>query len=219
MGLAHAYLMLGKYDEADAQLQQSLDRAVEGGDTFIMAFSHRVMAQVHWRRGDLHQALHHAETMLAMLREIDRPPWLAIALNAVGWYQALLGDHPAAVAHCTEALQVYRRTGSKFGQAKTLDSLGYAYHHLGEHGPAVDSYHRAIALFRDVGDRYNEADTLTRLGDAHLFAGDADRAGASWRSALDILTELDHPNALEVRAKLDRLAGSVNSPSTSALDA
>jgi DNA-binding SARP family transcriptional activator len=212
MGLAHAYLMLGKYDEADSQLQQALDRAVAGGDTFAMAFTHRVMAQVQWRRGDLHEALRHAETMLAMLRETDRPRWLATAHNAVGWYRALLGDHRAAVTHCTEALGVYRQLGSQFGQAKTLDSLGYAYHHLGEQGHAVDSYHEAIALFRGIGDRYNEADSLTRLGDAHHSAGDPDRAGTSWQSALDILAELEHPNALEVRAKLDRLASATAHP-------
>jgi tetratricopeptide (TPR) repeat protein len=208
MGLAYAYLMLGKYDEADAQLRQSLDRAAEGGDTFTTAFTHRLLAQAQWRRGDLHEALRHAQDMLAMLRaaETGRPAWLAIALNAVGWYEALLGDYPAAIAHCTEALAVYQRTGSTFGQAKVLDSLGYAYHHRGEHGHAVDRYHQAIALFRDIGDRYNEADTLTRLGDAHHATGDHLRAGASWRAALDILTELDHPNVVEVRAKLDRLA-------------
>jgi hypothetical protein len=67
------------------------------------------------------------------------------------------------------------------------------------------SYREAVAMFREVGDRYNEADTLTRLGDAHLLAGDPSGAGQSWRAALEILTDLDHPNVLEVRAKLDRL--------------
>ncbi|GIE97601.1 BTAD domain-containing putative transcriptional regulator [Paractinoplanes rishiriensis] len=204
-GLAHAYLVLGKYDEAENQLQTSLDQAAAAGDAFSMAFTHRILAQVHWRRGDLHRALEHATLMLGMLREMDRPRWLAIALNAVGWYQALLGDYPAAIAHCTEALEVYRGMGSRFGQAKTLDSLGYAYSHSGSHDAGMRSYREAVAVFREVGDRYNEADTLTRLGDAHLLAADPRGAGACWRDALDILTDLDHPNALEVRAKLDRL--------------
>ena len=205
-GLAHAYLMFNEYDEATEQLQQALDRAGEGGDTWAVASTHRILAQVHWRRGDLPQALHQAELMLALLRGDEHPQRLAIALNAVGWYHALLGDYTAAVAHCDEALLLYRRSENQFGQAKTLDSLGYAYHHLGEHARAVDSYGTAIALFRAIGDRYNEADTLTRLGEAHRFAGDIARAESTWRCALDILTELDHPDAREVRAKLEQFS-------------
>jgi hypothetical protein len=38
--------------------------------------------------------------------------------------------------------------------------------------------------------------------DAHHAAGDADLAQATWRQALTILDELDHPEAGEVRSKL-----------------
>jgi len=204
-GLAHAYLLLGEHDKASAELQRSLERAVETGDTNAVAFTHRLIAQVHWRRGDLPLALHHGQLMLALLRDGDDPQHLAIALNAVGWYHALLGDHAAAIAHCEEGLGLCRQIGNQLGQARTHDTLGYAYHHLGEHARAVDNFREALVLFRALGDRYSEADTLSHLAETYLSLGDTGRAQASWRSALEILTDLDHPEAEEVRAKLARL--------------
>jgi hypothetical protein len=41
-----------------------------------------------------------------------------------------------------------------------------------------------------------------RLADVHLAAGDEKTARQLWRTALDILDELDHPAAEGIRTKL-----------------
>ena len=74
MGLAGRIPDARQVREADAELQHSFDRAVEGGDEFSIACSHRVMAQVDWRGGDLDEGLRvMAEHARAVLRG-DRPP-------------------------------------------------------------------------------------------------------------------------------------------------
>jgi hypothetical protein len=52
-------------------------------------------------------------------------------------------------------------------------------------------------------DPFTEAQIRIHLGDAHQAAGAADCARTAWRQALTILESIDHPDALEVRAKLD----------------
>jgi hypothetical protein len=74
---------------------------------------------------------------------------------------------------------------------------------LGDHAAVILDYRRALALFRDLGNRYNEADTLTHLGDSLQAAGDPTGARTAWRHALTILTELRHPDAQQVRGRLD----------------
>jgi hypothetical protein len=66
----------------------------------------------------------------------------------------------------------------------------------------------------DLGDRYYEADTLVRLGDTHLAADNPDGARTAWQRALDILTELDHPDADTVRAKHHGLDQTEPEPAT-----
>ena len=88
-------------------------------------------------------------------------------------------------------------------EALTRDSIGYAHHHLGHAVRAIASYQRAVELFRELGDRYNQGMSLNRLGDSHQAAGNTAAAGRAWRQALTILSELDHPDAAQVRGKLD----------------
>jgi hypothetical protein len=58
---------------------------------------------------------------------------------------------------------------------------------------------------RTLGDRYHEAAALTHLGDTRDAASQPDAAHTAWQQALDILTDLDHPDADRVRAKLHDL--------------
>jgi len=58
------------------------------------------------------------------------------------------------------------------------------------------------ALFRDLGARFNQGDTLSHLADTLYAAGDLDTARTAWHQSLDILTELNHPDAEHVHGKL-----------------
>ncbi|MFD1149003.1 hypothetical protein [Saccharothrix hoggarensis] len=58
-----------------------------------------------------------------------------------------------------------------------------------------------MTLFRELGDPYREATSLDRLGDALEATGDRPGAGA-WTRALAVLEPLDHPDTIEIQAKL-----------------
>jgi hypothetical protein len=63
-----------------------------------------------------------------------------------------------------------------------------------------------LGLYRaagHLGDRHDEADTLTRLGDTHHTRGHLAAARGAWQDALDILADLDHPDADTVRIRLN----------------
>ena len=51
----------------------------------------------------------------------------------------------------------------------------------------------------------DEANVLVRLGDSLLAAGRAKAAQESWKEALAIFEQINHPDAERVRAKLDQL--------------
>jgi tetratricopeptide (TPR) repeat protein len=202
--LGAAVTMLGDDEQARTHLQHALDLTTEAADPAGQANTHHSLGLLWARRGRPDRALNHAQQALTLYQATGHPGQ-AHALNAVGWYHALLGDHTAALTYCQQALTLNQQLGNRDGQAHTWDSLGYAHHHLHHHTQAADCYQHAITLSRDLGDRYHEASTLTHLGDTHHAAGRPDAARTAWRQALDILTDLDHPDAAEVRATLDRL--------------
>jgi tetratricopeptide (TPR) repeat protein len=199
---AGAELRLGRYADAVEHLDIALTLYEGTNDPTGHALTHRSMAylQATQRRYDL--ALFHVEQAITLFRGAGHRRGEAGALNNLGWYRAQLGDHAGAVACIREALLLYEAFGDENGLAHTWDSLGFAYHGLGDHERAMDCYQQALARYRHLGDRYEEAGTLTRLGDTLRGIADRDGAHAAWHRAHEILTQLRHPDADAVGARL-----------------
>jgi tetratricopeptide (TPR) repeat protein len=203
-GLARGYARSGRFAEAYPCLQDALRHFAAAGDHVSQAHVHSSLAWVAERQQRPEDALGHAEAALALHRVARRAgPGEVVALNDVGYCHALIGNYAEAVAHCERALAASQELGERNTEAATWDSLGYIHHRLGDHQRAVRSYERAIGIYRELADRFNEADSLDNLGDARRDAGDAQAARATWAHALRILTEIGHPDADGVRAKLE----------------
>ncbi|MEN3356833.1 MAG: hypothetical protein V7637_815 [Mycobacteriales bacterium] len=200
--LGYGCTLTGRYADAYVHYQHALDHYVRTGQLVGQAFTHHNMATLRTQEGRHEEQLGHAQQALALFRAAGHDRGCALTLIQISWYHALSGNHGEALVHRRQALVVLQRLGDRDTEAHTWDILGYAHQHLGDHAQAVDSYQHALALFNDAGDRYNKADTLSRVGDSWHAAGDLAAARAAWRQALDILTELDHPEAADVEAKL-----------------
>ena len=117
------------------------------------------------------EALGHARQALALFDEAGNRPGQARALNNVGCYHALLGDHDQALTRSKQALALQRELGDRCGEANTWDTLGYSHHQLGHHAQATSCYQRAASMFEEIGDRAGQAETLIHLADARGAAG------------------------------------------------
>jgi tetratricopeptide (TPR) repeat protein len=202
--LASAHTRLGRYPDAHTNLAQALDLYSHSGDHTGQARTHNALCFLWERQGRPERALDHAQQALALYRAAGHRRGQAVTLSQVGWYHALLGDYQQALTCCQQALTLQQELGERWGEAHTWDSLGYSHHHLAHHAQAADCYQRALCLFRDLGDRYWEANILTRLGDTYHADGDP-AARTAWQHALDILTDLNHPDTHAIRAKLHHL--------------
>jgi tetratricopeptide (TPR) repeat protein len=200
--LANAYTHLRQIDDAHVHLRHALDLSRRAGDVIGQAHTHHHIADTYGRQARHTEALDHAVQALALYRAADYRRGQAGALNSVGWYHTKLGDHQQALDDCGQALTLHRQLGDREGEASAWDSLGHAHHHLGHHREAAECYQHAIDLFRELGTRYYEAASLTGLGDTEHAAADPAAARNAWTASLTILTDLDHPGADAVHAKL-----------------
>ncbi len=200
LGRAHA--MLGDHDEARTHLDHALDAYQQLGDNTNQGLVHLGLAAMLDRQGRYRDALHQAEQALARFQTSGHRIGQANALNNIGWFRARLGEYETSLKYCEQALGLQQELGNRRGEALTWDSLGVAYHHLGRHAEAIAAYQQALTLLRHHGNRYYEAETLVHLGDIHHAGGDTDAARDCWRAALTILTDVDHPDAEQARARL-----------------
>ena len=204
-GLGSAQTILAEYDQAEVHLRRALHLYATLGDQIGEARAHISLGSLLDNQGKGRECLLHAQAALALFRAADHRYGLANALCSVGWCHAVLGEHEQALAACQESLDLHHEIGDRHGEAATWDSLGYAYHAAGAYDEAAACYQSALELYRDLGDRFEVANTLTNLGATREAAGHSATARTAWQHALTILTDLDHPNADEVRTKLHRL--------------
>ena len=155
--------------------------------------------------GRYREALGHARAGAGPVRGRGNLPGQARALNNVGWYHALLGDHQQALIRSRQALGLQRELGDRCGEANTWDTLGYSHHQLGHHAKAASCYQQAIDMFSNSA-RARQAEALIHLGDMPRRRPHPGRGHGIWRQALCILDDLHHPDADQVRDKLDRAA-------------
>ena len=200
--LAVGYAWSGRAAEAGPLFGQALRQFESIGDHLGQARSHSSLGWLAGNAGSLDEALDHAGQAIGLYRAAGYRPGEGRCLNDLGWYHALRGDYEQALTCCEQSLKALRETGERGGEATTSDSLGYIHHKLGNHRSSIAYYQRAIDILRDLGDRLDEADTLSRLGDVLLGSGDSAAARQAWTDALHIYDEVDHPDAGELRAKL-----------------
>jgi DNA-binding SARP family transcriptional activator/tetratricopeptide (TPR) repeat protein len=201
-GLAGAAIWLNRYDDADVHLKHALDVLDRLNDQAGQAHVHLDLAWMSERQGRIKDVLHHAQQALRLYRSAGHQAGEARTLNTVGWAYALLDQPARTIEYCEQALRLVQEIGDRSGEAYTWDSLGYAHQQLGHHRHAIGCYQRALDLFRGLGDRYYEADTLNNLGDSHHAGGAPEAARQAWQQAYQILVELAHATADDVRAKI-----------------
>jgi tetratricopeptide (TPR) repeat protein/transcriptional regulator with XRE-family HTH domain len=201
--LADACLDLGDDDQALGYCSVGLELYRRLGNRLGEAKIHQSLGVLEGRQGHYADALGHDEHALRLYQAIGNKAGQADALNDTGCDYAQRGDYERARACCQQALALSQEVSHRHLEGAVWDSLGYIEHHLSNFGEATACYQRSLDIMRELGDRFHEGDVLSRLGDTHLAAGDLLRARQAWQDALAILEGIQHPDAKQVRAKLD----------------
>ncbi|MFB9300988.1 ATP-binding protein, partial [Kibdelosporangium philippinense] len=190
------------YEEADSNLASALALFEELRDLDGIAVTNRNQAFLANRRTRYSDALQHYTVALSCYESTMDRSGQATVHNEVGWTYILSGDYTKALIECERAVSMQEQLGNRNGEASAVDSVGYAYHHLGKDIEAIQWYERALRLYQDINDLSLVAYTYTHIGEAYQALGEVESARAAWRQALEILEELGHPDAEQVRAHL-----------------
>jgi hypothetical protein len=90
---------------------------------------------------------------------------------------------------------------------------------LGHHTEAIACYGQALRHYRNLDNLYNQAVIEAQLGYTYQAAGDPDAARGAWVRGLQILGELDHPDADHLRVKLEQLSHPPSEPDAPTVNA
>jgi tetratricopeptide (TPR) repeat protein len=217
--LAYAYSFLAvadgrrqRFEAAREHMRQALDLVRAAGDLAGEGECLFILSYLCWLQGEQDDALVQVEQSLALFRQVDAPMWAGKASLAAGWYLTQRGELRQALPYYVEALALQQRAGDDPNEAVTQDSLGWLQHQLDDFDEAVRHLQDGLRLARRVGNPALEAQILGHLGDVHESLLDGDTAAGRWRQAYEILADLGHPQAAELRRKLAATAPGADAP-------
>jgi predicted ATPase/class 3 adenylate cyclase/uncharacterized protein HemY len=141
-------------------------------------------------RGDYAGAARLYEQALALRRELDDKPGIAMLLNNLGFLAQDQGDRPRALVLHEEALALRRQLGDQRGIAFSLYNLADMAKDPGDYARATALLEECLALRRGLGDAVDVAAALQSLGDVARAQGDYARARALLEESLALQREI-----------------------------
>ncbi|MEV8611143.1 BTAD domain-containing putative transcriptional regulator [Amycolatopsis sp. NPDC051373] len=148
---------------------------------------------------DFPAALAHGTRALEIVRDLRMTGFEANVLRALGDLCCRFGDFPRALALADEALAL---SPSPRDGRFSLTTRAKALLGVGRSAEGIECMSDAVDMFFAMDEHYEAADVLSQLGTAHLRLGHPAAARDCWLRSVHLLTDLAHPDAADVRAKL-----------------
>ncbi|MEU7789612.1 BTAD domain-containing putative transcriptional regulator [Amycolatopsis sp. NPDC049159] len=150
-------------------------------------------------------AYEHGKQALEIVRELGMGQFEASVLRALGDVCTSMGDHEQALRLADAALAVVGPDGQPVDTRFTQHTRGLALIGLGRLDEGIACIRESVSMFFEMGELYEAADVLAQLGTIYSRYGDEALARECWLRSVRLLTELGHPDADDVRAKLAAL--------------
>jgi len=141
------------------------------------------------QRGALREAQQAYESLLPELR--SEPAGLGAALKALTRIAYAQGQYESGAARAREAIEVYRASGDKGGEAHAIHLLAVAELYQGKYPSALSLLEKALALGRSIGDREREIEELNNIGTVHFHQARYLEALRAYRQALDSVRQAE----------------------------
>ncbi|MEO6091367.1 MAG: tetratricopeptide repeat protein, partial [Umezawaea sp.] len=201
--LGTALLRLRRVDEALVRHSEALDVARASGDVDQQARALVTLADTLQDVGRTEDSEAHYREAIEVSRTAGSRWTEANAHHNLGLLYLASGRNAEAPTWLRAALGMYREVGEQCGESICHSDLSGALLAEGRFDEAAASARSALTLATDAASPYHQAlahDRLATVFDRQGVAG----AVSHWQRALALYTELDAPEADQVRARLAR---------------
>jgi serine/threonine protein kinase/tetratricopeptide (TPR) repeat protein len=184
------FALMGRYEEAKAQLEPALQSARELGDRAAEASALAELGRIVgvWQ-GDEAAGRRYFDQVLTIARELGDQPRVMFVLRQLGNLANGRGELSEAARLLEESIAIARQLGDSRSVAQGLNSLGNTYQLREDLQGALNAYSEALVLSQEVGDRGMVSMTTLNTGDVYYDQGNYEAALREVRTALQLAEE------------------------------
>lgn len=182
------FLLQTQYRQASDSYQQALSLAERfGSKTQVANLLHRC-AQVHYRLGELAQALMRDEESLRLYQELGDKTAIADCLHNLSIIYRVKGEHHQAMSYGVRNLRLREELGDKLGVAESLNSLGNLYVTQSSPAQAHAHFQQSLKLMEELNQTAGVARVLHNIANAYTEEKNPKKAQEYYQKSL-VLTE------------------------------
>ncbi|MCB8986526.1 MAG: tetratricopeptide repeat protein [Ardenticatenaceae bacterium] len=203
--LAFVLVTKGRYAEAAAYAQQSLDACPDTGDAWIRAGSLRLLGAAALFSGRLDEAETRLNECLEACRQIGERRIRIYATTNLGLIAQARGDYAAARQMLEQALELSRQLGDRLSRAELLRNISRLVLQLGQLDEVVETIEECRAIYREIG-RGDTGAVLWILAAALRRQGEVDKAYGLLLDGFAASKAMDHrPDLAACLTEMGRL--------------
>jgi tetratricopeptide (TPR) repeat protein len=189
----HFVYQLGRYDEAQRLLEQSLNTLNPHGVRREKAFSLYTLAQIQcFGLNDYQEAEKLFQESLALYEILEDRYGRAQALDGLGDVAARQGKHDEARRCYETGLALRREIGDRWGISVSLGSLGGLAGRLGDYDEARQRFEESLTIGRGLENPQGIAASLHNLSTVAYLQGDYVEAKRLRLETLEICREIGY---------------------------
>jgi tetratricopeptide (TPR) repeat protein/DNA-binding SARP family transcriptional activator len=140
-------------------------------------------------RGYLSDGIDLHRTAFRVCQGIGDPACVAREAGELSLLELRTGSYQDALAHASEAAEIFRSTGDENGAAEAIDRIGAIHRHMGRARVALAYHQEALEAYRKVPNVHGMAEALGRAGTAYYSLGRYAEAIAHHENALALYRE------------------------------
>ncbi|QFQ99502.1 tetratricopeptide repeat protein [Streptomyces phaeolivaceus] len=192
---------LGRYEESEETLRQSLELSRQLGDPYGEAVTFSHLGNL-YKHTDARAAIAHHERSLALGEIADSLVVRHTAHCNIGYARLRLGEPAAAVRHFEQSLRILGADEDWQGESKSRLGLVRALRELGRTDRASDECAVLLDLAERRADQYAIGLARHQRGLLLRADGHEEEAHREWQRAQEILDDTDSTVAIDLRELL-----------------
>ncbi|WP_425389643.1 tetratricopeptide repeat-containing sensor histidine kinase [Ekhidna sp.] len=181
--------------------EEALELSKTLGDSALISKSLRLIAGVHYYKGDYDKSLEFNQKALKIAQALEDSALINNGFNNIGLLYYNLGSYQTALEYLLRSRGIKERIGEIYGLTTTLNNIGLVFERIKEYETARAYFEEAYDVSIEIVNRDTELYSLNNIGITYLREGKIDEALGYFRRGLKLGEEIENINWGAVSAR------------------
>lgn len=181
--------------------QEALTLSQELGDSTLISKSLRLIAGVHYYKGDYDSSLTFNQKAFDIGLALKDSTLINNGFNNIGLLYYHLGSYQTALEYLLRSKSIKNKIGESYGLSTTLNNIGLVFVRTHDYKQARENFEQAYDVAVGVDDQDHTLYSVNNIGITYMREGDLQKALEHFRRGLKIGEEIKNINWGAVSAR------------------